>query len=84
MAQKRKPSLRKVTLREFFEGQGDGGQKRMAAEVGVSKSTICNLAAEPARGFASYAVAKRIRAHMEAHGFTIDLESLVRTESARP
>lgn len=84
MAQKRPAKLTKTTLKAFFERQGHGSQNRMAEAAGVSKSTISNLAAEPPRGFASYAVAKAIRAHMEAHGYTIDIESLVRTEGAAP
>lgn len=82
MAQKSKPTLKRATLREFFEAQGHGAQNRMSEATGLKKSSISNIAS--GRHFASYAVAKRIRAHMEAHGFTIDLETMVRTEGAKP
>lgn len=84
MPKKARSTLKKVTLKTFFEEQGIGSQDRMARAVGVSKATISNLKREPPRSFAGYAVAKAIRAHMEAHGYTIDIESLVRTEGAYP
>ena len=82
MIKTRRTKSPKVTLREFLDIMGRGAAKSMAAEIGISKSTVSNIAI--GRQFASYPLAKQIRAHLEAHGYTIDLESMVRTESAAP
>lgn len=79
-----------VTLDEFFRAQGRGAQKRMAAALKCSKSTLSDIAAadrakDPRpRVYASYSLAKSMRAYMESHGFGLDIEPLLRTEDAAP
>lgn len=81
-----KKPLKRVTLREFLDSQGKGSRKAMADALDVSKSLISNLAKAPDAGgeqhFTSYRLAKRIRAYVERHGFTIDIEEHIRTERA--
>lgn len=82
--------LEVLTLDGFFRRQGRGSQKRMADALKVSKSTLSGVAAadrakDPGpRVFVSYALAKSMRAYMEAHGYALDIEPILRTEEARP
>lgn len=71
--------LKLVTVAEFLKEQRRGTQARMARELGVSRATISQVAHDP-EVFASYALAKRIKAFMECHGYTVDIETMVRTE----
>lgn len=78
----RPKALKIVTLQEFFDLQGRGAQARMSADTGVDKSTLSSLAAatradDPRPGFkCRLKIARAIRAHMESHGYTVDIEKL--------
>lgn len=62
----------------------------MARTLKCAKSTLSDIAAadradDPRpRVYASYALAKSIRAYMEQHGYSLDIEPLLRTEEAKP
>lgn len=79
-----------VTLYEFFRRQGRGSQRRMAQALGVSKGTLSTIAAADRpdnpgpRTYASYSLARAIKAHVECHGLTINIEPYLKAERAQP
>lgn len=74
--------LPQVTLAEFFAEMGRGSQAKMARGLKVSRAMISQVASDP-DVCASYALAKRIKGYMECRGFTVDIETLIRTEPAK-